>query len=43
MHWKDFMARLEPLIADIEKIVDEWRAAKEQGKLPPAPAQEEKK
>jgi hypothetical protein len=42
MHWIDFMDKLEPLVADIEKIVEEWRASQEQGKLPPAPAQEEK-
>lgn len=43
MHLIDFMAKLEPLLADIEKIVEEWRAQQEQGKLPPPPAKEESK
>jgi hypothetical protein len=37
MHWIDFMAKLEPLLDDLEVMVQAFRAAQEQGKLPPAP------
>ena len=35
MNWMDFLAALESILPDLIEIVEERRAAKEQGKLPP--------